>query len=386
VHAYRTRRPDLDVVHAHVELAEPLLDDALRALAARARRVVAVPLFLFAAGHVKTDIPLALARARAAHPAVQFHAARALGVQPQLIELARRRALQAVAGGAPSAGAGSAPTRVRGETLARTALIVVGRGSSDPDANADFYKLVRLLGEGAGFAWVQPSFIGIADPRFAAAAEHIALGRPDRIVVLPYLLFAGRLVEQLRGMVAELARRFPWIQLALAEHLGPDELVLALLDEQVQAALAGERPLPCDTCQYRVPIAGVAEQVGGLRALLYSVRHGFTHGQAMPHVHAHRALRKHVLVCGNGDCAERGSLLLIDRLRQLVRQRDARQEIRITRTSCMGRCGEGPTVAVYPDGVFYRGVSSSDAEDLVREHLLRDRLVARLVDNILGVR
>jgi sirohydrochlorin cobaltochelatase len=373
VHAYRRRRPDLDVIHAHVELAEPLLDDALRALAARAQRVVAVPLFLFAAGHVKTDIPLALARARAAHPAVRFHAARALGVQPQLIELARKRALQA-AGGRPGAD---------GSVLATTALLAVGRGSSDPDANADFYKLVRLIGEGADFAWVQPSFIGISDPRFAAAAEHVALGRPERIVVLPYFLFAGRLIEQLRAMVAQLARRFPWIRITLAEHLGADDLALSALDEQVQAALAGERPLPCDTCQYRVPIAGVAGQVGGLRALLYSVRHGFTHGQAMPHVHAHRALRKHVLVCGNGDCAERGSLLLIDRLRQLVRGRDARQEIRVTRTSCMGRCGEGPTVAVYPDGVFYRGVTAADAEQLVHEHLFGDRLVARLVDNIL---
>jgi (2Fe-2S) ferredoxin len=49
----------------------------------------------------------------------------------------------------------------------------------------------------------------------------------------------------------------------------------------------------------------------------------------------------------------------------------------------MGRCGEGPTLAVYPDGVWYRGVQVSDAEDLVNEHLLADRLVARLVDNIM---
>ena len=49
----------------------------------------------------------------------------------------------------------------------------------------------------------------------------------------------------------------------------------------------------------------------------------------------------------------------------------------------MGRCGEGPTVAVYPDGVWYRGVREEDAKDLVEEHLLGDRLVARLVDDIM---
>jgi (2Fe-2S) ferredoxin len=49
----------------------------------------------------------------------------------------------------------------------------------------------------------------------------------------------------------------------------------------------------------------------------------------------------------------------------------------------MGRCGEGPTVAVYPDGVWYRGVNAADANELVDQHLVRDRLVARLIDGIM---
>ena len=76
------------------------------------------------------------------------------------------------------------------------------------------------------------------------------------------------------------------------------------------------RPLPCDSCQYRTPVSGVASQVGGLRALLWSVRHGFTHTQAMPHVHAHKPLAKHVLVCTNADCAARGSVPLVTSLRR----------------------------------------------------------------------
>lgn len=49
----------------------------------------------------------------------------------------------------------------------------------------------------------------------------------------------------------------------------------------------------------------------------------------------------------------------------------------------MGRCGEGPIVAVYPDGIWYRNVSEEDAAQLVAEHLLGDRLVAGLVDRIM---
>ena len=49
----------------------------------------------------------------------------------------------------------------------------------------------------------------------------------------------------------------------------------------------------------------------------------------------------------------------------------------------MGRCGEGPTVAVYPDGIWYRDVQPDDAKELIEEHLTGDRIVSRLVDNIM---
>jgi (2Fe-2S) ferredoxin len=65
-----------------------------------------------------------------------------------------------------------------------------------------------------------------------------------------------------------------------------------------------------------------------------------------------------------------------------VRDAALDDDVRVTRTSCLGRCGEGPTVAVYPDGVWYRGVAAGDAQELVREHVVGDRLVARLIDQI----
>jgi (2Fe-2S) ferredoxin len=90
-----------------------------------------------------------------------------------------------------------------------------------------------------------------------------------------------------------------------------------------------------------------------------------------------------VLVCGNVDCAERGSVALMASLRRLIKESGRELDIRVTRTHCMGRCGEGPTLVVYPDGIWYRGVRPGDAEEIVREHLLADRLVGRLVDNIM---
>jgi (2Fe-2S) ferredoxin len=262
-------------------------------------------------------------------------------------------------------------------------LIVVGRGSSDPDANGDFCKVARLLAEGRNFAWVLPGFMGITRPMFDETVELVARARPERIVVVPYLLFGGRLIGKLREQVAGFQSRYPWIRTELAPHLGCDDRIFRLIDERLREAIEGGRPLPCDTCQYRVPVSGVTENVGGIRALLWSLRHGFTHAQAMPHIHGHRPLTKHVLVCGNADCADRGSILLISALRRLLKEAGRELDIRVTRTLCMGRCGEGPAVAVYPDGIWYRDVREADAKELVHEHLLGDRLLARLVDNIM---
>ncbi|WP_394835042.1 sirohydrochlorin cobaltochelatase [Pendulispora rubella] len=353
----------------YIELARPLVSDALALAAQSARRVALVPLFLFAAGHVKNDLPLAIAEARLRFPSVQIAVAPHLGVHPSLVAMAYDRA-------APQLGEDAA-------TRAKTLLLVVGRGSSDPDANGEFCKLARLLGEGRGLFDVQPCFMGITGPSVETALDRVARVRPERLVVLPYLLFAGRLVERLAAQVEAFATRHPWIRASLAPHLGYDERLLALIDERARQALAGESLLPCDTCQYRTALPGLEQQVGGLRALLYSVRHTLTHAQASMPVHVHRPLKKHVLVCLNADCVDRGSTAVLAALRREVKLCGRAREIKVTRTSCMGRCGEGPTVAVYPDGVWYRGVRDTDAAEMVHEHLLNDRLVGRLVDDIL---
>jgi sirohydrochlorin ferrochelatase/(2Fe-2S) ferredoxin len=324
-------------------------------------------LLLFAAGHVKNDLPLAAAAARAERGSVRFDVARPLGVHPLLCELLFERVQQVAPVQAPQ----------------RTSVLVVGRGSSDPDANGDFCKLVRMFAERRDFARVDFAFMGITTPKVDEALDLAARGRPELLVVVPAMLFAGTLIARLDEWVRSFAARYPWIRTVVAPHLGAHPKILALMSERLRQALESEAPLPCDTCQYRTPLAGLAEQVGGLKALLYSVRHGVTHAQAAPHEHAHRPLRKHVLVCTNADCADRGSISLLDELRRQLKDAGIERDIRVTRTGCMGRCGEGPTVVVYPDGIWYRGVRREDAGVLLSDHLLGDKLVARLVDSIM---
>ena len=153
-------------------------------------------------------------------------------------------------------------------TVAMTALVAVGRGASHPDANGDFYKLVRLAAEEQSVRWVQPSFIGLARPTFEDAMEFVARSGPEQILIVPYFLFAGQLLAKPKGQAAGFAARFPAINIFIADCLGPDEKVLAVIQERVREALEGEKPQSCDTCHYRPPISGVGRKPGSLHSLL----------------------------------------------------------------------------------------------------------------------
>lgn len=215
---YQAHRPDIELRHAYIELARPSLDEALADVPTECDEVTILPLFLFAAGHVKNDLPLALATARGRRPAVRFRAAREIGVHTAMVELALERAGEAISPG---------PADLQ------TSVVVVGRGSSDAEANGDFCKLARLLAERRAFAWVVPAFIGIARPRFEEALDLMACTQPERLLVIPYLLFGGRLLTQLEEQAADFRMRYPSIETTVAPHLGVHHRLLEVLDDRL---------------------------------------------------------------------------------------------------------------------------------------------------------
>src|SRR5205814_2904499 len=119
-------RVDVPVAGGFIELSAPALTKAVGALVdTGARQLAAVPLMLVAAGHAKGDIPAALARERQRHPGLSVAYGRPLGPHPAILALLHERLAEAGAG--PD-----------------TTVLLVGRGSSDPDANAEVAKVARL--------------------------------------------------------------------------------------------------------------------------------------------------------------------------------------------------------------------------------------------------
>jgi sirohydrochlorin cobaltochelatase len=366
-------RLGLPVDAAFLELAAPAITEAVAGLAGAVSEITVVQLSLFAASHVKNDVPLAVEGIRADHPGLTINNGAHLGVHPAILDLLDDRATAVEA----ELGVDRSEDDV--------AVALCGRGSSDPDANADVHKLARLLYEGREFARVDATFVGVTDPLLDETLHAVAKHRPDAVVVLPYMLGDGVLTNRIREGAETFDADYPYVDAAAGDPLGTDSRLLDVLADRWQEARTDSVEMSCDTCKYKVELDGYEEDVGGARAMLRALTHQETHADREnvdddPHVHD--APENHVAVCTNQTCAADGAPAVLERLRQAARDSDA-CDARITRSSCLGRCGEGPIAAVYPDGVWYGDLSPEDAEAVVSSHLDRGRIVSELVDQTL---
>lgn len=247
----RDRLPQYDVDYGFLEFATPIIRAGLDALRARgATRILAVPGMLFAAGHAKNDIPSVLNAYQARHDGVEILYGRELGIDPKMIRAAGDRieeALRAAGGGVP-----------REETL----LMVVGRGASDPDANSNVAKITRLLWEGLGFGWAQTAYSGVTFPLVEPGLEHAARLGYRRIVVFPYFLFTGILVNRIYDHADRVAARHPGIEFIKAGYLNDHPLVLDTFAERVHDILDGPNAMNCQLCKYREQVLGFEDEVG----------------------------------------------------------------------------------------------------------------------------
>ena len=243
----RERNPALSVEGGFIELSRPPISECVNRLAGGgARNIASVPLMLLAAGHAKDDIPATLIREKMSHPEVDFEYGRALGIRPELLELMDEKISAAV------------PEEEKEET----AVLVVGRGSSDPDANSDLFKVSRLFYEGRPYPMVETAYVSMTPPSVHEGLERLKRLGAKKIAVFSYFLFTGVLEERIRNQSEEFTGENPGLAISYAGYFGPHEKVVDLVMDRYREAVGGDIRMNCDVCVHRVALPGFEEKVG----------------------------------------------------------------------------------------------------------------------------
>ncbi len=275
VRQWRHRQPTWRIHLCFIEFADVLLDQGLDLAAADGGRVIVLPLILNAAGHVKMEIPEHIADARRRHPRTQFVYAPHLGAGDPILDILKRRLQQAMQSlDMPD------PTT--------TGVILLGRGASDRMANGEVAKMARWLQECGHHELVDIAFTGITFPRLERVAQRQARLGMTQIVILPYYLFTGTLIERIKRQVENLKTLYPQVRFARGDYFGFEQEIFALLEQRVLTLHTGRgaEPMPCDGCKFRE----VAQQLGHGHHHDHHDHHHHGHDHAHPHAHGQRPM------------------------------------------------------------------------------------------------
>ena len=247
----KERLPEHRVESGFLEFATPVIGTGLDKLRdAGAKKIVCLPGMLFAAGHVKNDLPSEVNNYAADNAGLEMIFAADLGIDARLLDAAKQRVEEALA---------AAPGDV---SLDDTLLLVVGRGTNDSDANSNVAKVTRMLWEGLGVGWAETAYSGVAYPLVDQALTRIATMGFKRVVVFPYFLFSSILVTRIYNWVDEAAAANSGIEFIKASYLNDHPKVIDAFVARMEEALAGQGNMNCQLCKYREQIIGHEHDLG----------------------------------------------------------------------------------------------------------------------------
>ena len=227
----RERHPQLNVEYGFLEYSAPNIHMALdRLLEKGVTKIYAVPGMLFAATHAQNDIPSVLTTYQERHPQLEIEYGKELGLHNEMILAFQQRILQAIGlNEVPAVG-----------TLYDTMLVVVGRGTSVVEANADAAKLTRIVAENLGFGWAETVYSGVTFPSVGRGLEMAAKLGFKRIVVAPYFLFGGRLIDRIYAYVDKVAIEQPDITYMKADYLRDQSHVINTFTLRIEETIQGQ--------------------------------------------------------------------------------------------------------------------------------------------------
>ncbi len=236
----KSRFPELKVEYGFLEYSAPNIHMALDSLVEQGvKKIYAVPGMLFAATHAKNDIPSVLTTYQEKHPGLQIEYGKELGLHQEMINAFQARILEALKVDTETPATGK---------LYDTMLVTVGRGTSVTEANAEASKLTRIVCENLGFGWSETVYSGVTFPSVGRGLEMAVKLGFKKIVVAPYFLFGGRLIDRIYGYVDKVAKENPDIEFLKADYLRDQSHVIntfiARIDETINGNVTGaDQPL-----------------------------------------------------------------------------------------------------------------------------------------------
>ena len=227
----KARYPHIPVEYGFLEYSSPNIHMGLDSMIEQGvEEIYAVPGMLFAATHVKNDIPSVLTTYQQKHDGLKIHYGRELGLHPLMVKAFEARILESM---------GMQEVPEPGE-LYDTMLVVVGRGTSDTAANAEAAKLTRIVAEDLGFGWSETVYSGVTFPSVGRGLEMALKLGYKKIVVAPYFLFSGRLITRIHNYVDKVATENPDVKFMTAHYLSDQAHVLDTFMARIEECASGE--------------------------------------------------------------------------------------------------------------------------------------------------
>ena len=221
----KKRFPDLPVEYGFLEYSAPNIHMGLNSLINQGvEHIYAVPGMLFAATHAKNDIPSVLTTFEEKNEGLAVSYGKELGLQEPMINAFQARIYESL-----GLDADNPPAE-----LYDTMLVVVGRGTSDTQANAEAAKLTRIVSENMGFGWADTVYSGVTYPSVGVGLEKLIKLDYKRIVVAPYFLFTGRLIKRISGYVDKVAKENPSIEFINTPYLRDHDKVIDAFEVRVR--------------------------------------------------------------------------------------------------------------------------------------------------------
>lgn len=211
--------------YCFLEFAEPTIEVAFtRAVNQGASKIIVIPVLLLTAAHAKKDIPNELNRMSTRYPDVKVICSSPIGVNLKMIE----PLIESL--------------KKTGERLTQKSMVLlVGRGSSDPDVKRDLNKIAEMLKLNANIRNVEVCFLTAAAPSFETALKEASEGEYDQVFVIPYLLFTGVLIKHIKKIIEPHTSLKKYV---LCNYLGYhsclEEILLNKINELVKIQMVGQ--------------------------------------------------------------------------------------------------------------------------------------------------